>query len=84
VNPVSLSSNGRYESYYGILSVGGVRVEIMGNLRVFRNGQWLSLQNPETVKIRRVHFLGIEISVVSVESQLKSDYLSKRITRAKR
>ncbi|MFG1519151.1 MAG: hypothetical protein AAE977_01545 [Thermoplasmataceae archaeon] len=84
MNPVSLSSNGRYESYYGILSVGGVRVEIMGNLRVFRNGQWLSLQNPETVKIRRVHFLGIEISVVSVESQLKSDYLSKRITRAKR
>jgi hypothetical protein len=84
VNPVSLSSNGRYESYYGILSVGEVRVEIMGNLRVFRNGQWLSLQNPETVKIRRVHFLGIEISVVSVESQLKSGYLSKRITRAKR
>lgn len=84
MNPVSLSSNGRYESYYGILSVGEVRVEIMGNLRVFRNGQWLSLQNPETVKIRRVHFLGIEISVVSVESQLKSGYLSKRITRAKR
>jgi len=83
VEPVSYSSNGRYESHYGVLSVRGVKVEIMGDLRVFRDGKWSSPQNPETVKIKRVRFLGIEIPVVSVESQLKSGYLLERIKRNK-
>jgi hypothetical protein len=83
VKPVSHSSNGRYESYYGVLSRGGIKVEVIGDLRVFRNGQWSSLQNPKTVKIKRIKYLGMEIPVVSVESQLESGYLLERIMRGK-
>jgi len=81
VKPVSRSSNARYESHYGVLSLGGVRVEIMGDLKVFRNGQWSSLQNPETVKVKKVRFLGMEIPAVSVETQVESGYFLERIKR---
>jgi len=81
VKPVSHSSNSRYESHYGVLSRGGVRVEIIGDLKVFRSGQWSSLQNPETVKVKKVRFLGMEMPVVSVESQVESGYFLERIKR---
>jgi hypothetical protein len=81
VEPVSYSSNGRYKSHHGVLSVRGVKVEIMGNLQVFRNGEWSPPQNPGTVKIKRLRFLGMEIPVVSVESQLESGYVLEKIKR---
>ena len=81
VVPISHSSNEKYDSYFGIFKVKGIKVEIMGDLRVFRSGKWSKLRNPSTVDIVNMNLEGVSIPVVSVKSQTESGYLSERLKR---
>ncbi len=81
VVPISHSSNEKYDSYFGTFKVKGIRVEVMGDLRVLRSGKWGILQNPSTVDIANTNLEGISIPVVSVKSQTESGYLSERLKR---
>lgn len=81
VVPISHSSNEKYDSYFGTFKVKGIKVEVMGDLRVFRSGKWSTLQNPSTVDIANTNMEGVSIPVVSVKSQTESGYLSERLKR---
>ncbi len=81
MKPVSHSSTDRYESDYRIFSINGLRVEVMGNLKVFRNGKWSSEQNPHSVKIIHIDLGGTSIPVVSMNHQRDSGYLRERLER---
>ncbi|MCL5680948.1 MAG: hypothetical protein M1515_02730 [Candidatus Thermoplasmatota archaeon] len=39
VKPISHSSNGKYDSHFGTLNINGTKVEIIGDLKVFRDGR---------------------------------------------
>ncbi len=79
VVPISHSSNEKYDSYFGTFEVKGIKVEVMGDLRVFRSGKWSTLQNPSTVDIANRNLEGVSIPVVSVKSQTESGYLTERL-----
>ena len=79
VVPISHSSNEKYDSYFGTFKVKGIKVEVMGDLRVFRSGKWSTLQNPSTVDIVNTNLEGVSIPVVSVKSQTESGYLIERL-----
>ena len=79
VVPISHSSNEKYDSYFGTFKVKGIKVEVMGDLRVFRSGKWSTLQNPSTVDIVNTNLEGASIPVVSVKSQNESGYLIERL-----
>ena len=79
VVPISHSSNEKYDSYFGTFKVKGIKVEVMGDLRVFRSGKWSTLQNPSTVDIVNTNLEGVSTPVVSVKSQTESGYLIERL-----
>ena len=79
VVPISHSSNEKYDSYFGTFEVKGIKVEVMGDLRVFRSGKWSTLQNPSTIDIANRNLEGVSIPVVSVKSQTVSGYLTERL-----
>ena len=79
VVPISHSSNEKYDSYFGTFEVKGIKVEVMGDLRVFRSGKWSTLQNPSTIDIANRNLEGVSIPVVSVKSQTESGYLIERL-----
>lgn len=79
--PISHSSNGKYDSYFGIFKVNGIKVEVMGDLRVFRDGKWSAVQNPSSIDIVNVDIEELSVPVVSVKSQTESGYLSERLKR---
>jgi hypothetical protein len=81
VVPISYSSNEKYDSYFGTFRVKGIKVEVMGDLRVFRSGKWSTLQNPSTVEITDINLEGLSIPTVSVKSQNESGYLNERLKR---
>jgi hypothetical protein len=81
VKSVSYGKTSRYSSHFGIFSIAGVKIEVMGNLKVFRNGKWTKTQNPSSVKLRRVQVGGRTISVVSLDSLKESGYLDERLRR---
>ena len=81
VVPISHSSNEKYDSYFGTFKVKGIKVEVMGDLRVFRSGKWSALQNPSTIDIANINLEGLSIPVVSVKSQNESGYLCERVNR---
>jgi hypothetical protein len=81
VMPISHSGNEKYDSYFGTFKVKGIKVEVMGDLMVFRSGKWSALQNPSTVDIAEINLEGLSIPVVSVKSQTESGYLSERLKR---
>ena len=79
VMPISHSGNEKYDSYFGTFKVKGIKVEVMGDLMVFRSGKWSALQNPSTVDIAEINLEGLSIPVVSVKSQNESGYLIERL-----
>ena len=81
VVPISHSSNEKYDSYFGTFKMKGIKVDVMGDLRVFRSGKWSTPQNPSTVDITNTNLEGVSIPVVSVKSQTESGYLSERLKR---
>ena len=81
VVPISHSSNEKYDSYFGTFKMKGIKVDVMGDFRVFRSGKWSTPQNPSTVDITNKNLEGVLIPVVSVKSQTESGYLSERLKR---
>ena len=81
VVPISHSSNEKYDSYFGTFKMKSIKVDVMGDLRVFRSGKWSTPQNPSTVDITNTNLEGVPIPVVSVKSQTESGYLSERLKR---
>ncbi len=84
VRKVEFSSTEKFESHFGVIKIDGVSIDIMGNLRVFRNGAWSPVQNPGTVKTETIFLDGLEIPVVSVEHQVSTGYLDERLKRGSR
>ncbi len=78
VKPVTHSSNQKYDSFYGIFEIGGIKVEVMGDMKVFRNGEWSKIQNPDTINIVQLVREGFRIPVVSLQNQKESGYLDER------
>ena len=79
--PVTHSNNEKYDSFFGIFRIMGIKVEVMGDLRVCRNGEWSQVQNPDTAGVFIVELDGIRVPVVSLKSQAKSGYLEERMKR---
>ncbi len=79
VSPTSFKKSEKYESHFGRLEIEGIRIEVMGNLRVFRGGRWLPIMTPETRKLVTVSVGGHNVPVVSIESQKESGYLEERL-----
>ena len=79
--PVTHSSNSKYDSYFGTFRIMEIQVEVMGDLRVYRNGHWTPVQNPDTISIIEISFQDINIPVVSLKNQEKSGYLGERMKR---
>jgi hypothetical protein len=79
VKPVSHSFTDKYDSDYGVFSKSGVKVEVMGNLKVFRDGEWSFEQNPDTVKVVSIELDGKSIPLVSINYQRDTGYLEERL-----
>lgn len=79
LEPVGFKKSTKYESHFGRLKIQGVNVEIMGDLRVFRNGNWSPILKPATRKLVTVLVENRRIPVVSLASQTDSGYLEERL-----
>ena len=82
VKPAGYSKSEKYDSHFGVFHIKGVRVDVMGDLRVFRNGSWGPVQNPHTVEVIMVEFQGAMIPVVSKGNQERTGYLHERMRRS--
>ncbi|MFX1486476.1 MAG: nucleotidyltransferase domain-containing protein [Promethearchaeota archaeon] len=69
--PVEFGRSEIFESYFGIFRIGGVDVEIMGDLKERIGGRWVStvqrLESPEIVRIQ-----GVKVAVSSLGEQLRA------------
>jgi len=83
VRPVAYGRTQRYSSHFGTLSMRGVRIDVMGNLKTFRNGKWTKTQNPSSVKLRRVAVGERLIPVVSLDSLSGTGYFEERLRRSR-
>ena len=78
VRPISHTSTDRYDSHFGTFNVNGTMVEVMGDLKVLRDGRWSGIMNPSTVGMVKVNIYGKGIPVVSIEYQKGSGYLEEK------
>lgn len=83
VEPLEWKTSSKYESHLGRFKTNGVQVEVMGDLRVFRGGQWSPVMNPRTRKIVSIEVANRKIPTVSLESQKASGYLEERLRHEK-
>ena len=78
VKPISHSSNGRYDSHFGTFNINGTKVEVMGDLKVFRDGRWSDILNPSTVDVVEINVEGLSVPVVSMKHHGSSGYLEEK------
>ena len=78
---IEYGSTDKYRSHSGVFLIGGVKVEIMGDLQVFRNGKWADVQNPEKSGIETVSINTTLIPVVPLTHLRKTGYFEERIAR---
>ena len=64
-----------------VFLIGGVKVEIMGDLQLFRNGKWADVQNPEKSGIETVPINTTLIPVVPLTHLRKTGYFEERTAR---
>jgi hypothetical protein len=80
---VSFSREGRIRSHFGELNVGGVRVEIIGDMELLsEGGGWRLFLDEE-----RIHFIeleGAEIPVRSLEQEVEANMRLGKHERAER
>ena len=79
---MGFKKSSKYESHFGRLEIDGVYVEIMWDLRVFRNGHWSQTLKPAMRKLETVLFENRKIPVVSL-SPRKTQAISKKDFRMK-
>ncbi len=81
VRPISFSTAGPYTSYFGIFEVGGIKVEVMGDLVIHcEDGELRATDHFSrwSDKIRILHFENLHIPVVPLEWQLVANSLLAR------
>ena len=81
VRPVTFSKTERYESHFGVLTLQNVRFELMGDLRVFRNGAWTKTMNPASAKLSTVKVRETTVPVLSMDYLRETGYLEERLRR---
>ncbi len=82
VKPVRFSSTERIRSYFGILMIDGIKVEIMGDVqKKLKDGTW---EEPvDVTKYRRiVEVEGMKIPVLSLEYEYQAYLKLGRVERA--
>lgn len=80
---MGFKKSSKYESHLGRLKIEGVSVEIMGDLRVFRNGYWSQTLKPASRKLETVLVENRRIPIVSLASEKDSGYLEERLQHEK-
>ncbi len=82
VRPVAFSSTGRIRSHFGELKIGGVKVEIMGDMQKrLENGRWETL--PDISLLRRfVDYDGMRVPVLALEYEYQAYLKMGRTERA--
>lgn len=81
VRPVKYSSAGPYTSHFGIFEVGGVKVEVMGDLVIHCADGEIKLTDHFanwSEKVRVLHFDGLHVPVVPLEWQIVANALLGR------
>ncbi len=81
VRPVKYSSAGPYTSHFGIFEVGGVKVEVMGDLVIHCADGEIKLTDHFahwSDKVRVLHFEGMHVPVVPLEWQIVANALLGR------
>lgn len=77
VEGVNFGSSEFFESYFGKFNIGGVKIELMGDLKEKRDGEWFSfcgrLENFKIVEVE-----GMRLPVSSLGDQLESYSKSER------
>jgi nicotinamide-nucleotide adenylyltransferase len=79
---VKYRTSPQFKSHFGGLELEGVKVEIMGNLRVHRAGKWSRIRNPSTRKTGIVRLGDASLPVVSLAT-LELAYLKERLAKEK-
>jgi hypothetical protein len=81
VRPVGYSVREPYASYFGVFEIGGVKVEVMGDLVIkYRDGvidvkdHWSRWSD----KVRVLHFESMHVPVIPLEWQLVANMLLER------
>ncbi len=81
VRAVALSSSGPYTSHFGIFEVGGVKVEVMGDLVIQCDDGALHAEDhwsKWSQRVRVLHFRDMHIPVVPLEWQIVANALLRR------
>lgn len=72
VYPVSFKRSELFASHFGKFNVGGVLVEVMGDLETFIDGRWTNV-TADRLRLKRLCRVGdLEVPVSSLEQQLES------------
>ena len=71
VKPVRFRRSKAFQSYFGEFEIEGVKVEVMGDLREFVEGEWRSLSHRLSTP-RIIEVEGIRLPVSRLEDQLRS------------
>jgi hypothetical protein len=81
LRPLALSSSGPYTSHFGIFDVGGVKVEVMGDLVIRCEDGAVELSDHWSRwsdKVRVLHFEDIHVPVIPLEWQIVANALLRR------
>jgi len=71
IKPVRFRCSKVFQSYFGEFEIEGVKVEVMGDLREFVEGEWRSLSHRLSTP-RIIEVEGIRLPVSQLEDQLRS------------
>lgn len=70
VKPVSFGRTDLFESFYGVYDIEGIKVDVMGDLRVRLGGIWVSLsERLKTPIIKQVDTMNIPLSSLHDQQQ---------------
>jgi hypothetical protein len=81
IRPVSYGETNKYRSHFGIFSIDGVKIDVMGDMSTYRNGRWCEIHDPLNIKISQIVLGSNTIPVVSLDTLKKQGYLLERLMR---
>ncbi len=80
---ISYSSTDKIRSYFGVLKIMGVRVEIMGNVKKYINNKWETKSIDLDASKKTIKFQNMKLPVFSLECELTEYKKMKRYKKAK-
>ncbi|MFX1469419.1 MAG: nucleotidyltransferase domain-containing protein [Promethearchaeota archaeon] len=72
IQKVQFNKSNLFYSHYGKLNINGVIVEIMGDLRIFIDGEWTKNIRSRLNSKKIIFYKGLKIPVSPLQDQLKS------------